>query len=360
MGPVEYGDVPQPHPLALELLYLVHYRLGLRLRAGREVAHDRLPGWQRWDELLLHTVLVVGNQGVGRRQYLRGGAVIAHHHDGAGSGVLPVEIQQVFHIGAPPGVDGLVRVAHDEQVLVIAAQHLHQLILQRVNVLELVNHDVFQALLPFQADIRVFLEDVQGKLDEVVVVQAEALFLLVEIAVEDDVVGGGGVVILLLQGLQGHGNHVPVIIRLLEQFLDFYHIPGSGEGHVPEGQPVLLVDDLEHRVDIAVVQHQEAAGILESVAVLLQNRHAEAVEGVDVPSVVVPGELVDALAHLVGRFVGKGHAQDVSRQNPQLVHQEGEAMGEGPGLAGARPGDNTHPSLGGGDGLPLRFIQFVQ
>ena len=153
--------------------------------------------------------------------------------------------------------------------------------------------------------------------------------------------------------------YVPVIIRLLEQFLDFYHIPGSGEGHVPEGQPALLVDDLEHRVDIAVVQHQEAAGILEGVAVLLQNRHAEAVEGVDVPSVVVPGELVDALAHLVGRFVGKGYAQDVPRQNPQLVHQESEAVGEGPGLAGACPGDNTHPSLGGGDGLPLRFVQFA-
>lgn len=83
-------------------------------------------------------------------------------------------------------------------------------------------------------------------------------------------------------------------------------------------------------------------------------------EGVDVAGVVVPGELVDALAHFVGRLVGEGDAQDVPRQNPQLVHQEREAVGEGPGLAGACPSDNTHPSLGGDDGLPLRIIQFVQ
>ena len=143
------------------------------------------------------------------------------------------------------------------------------------------------------------LEDVQGEFDQVVVVQAEALLLLVQIAVKDDVRGGGGPVILLLQRVQGQGDQVPVVVRLLEQLLNLDHVPGGGEGHVPEGETPLLIDDLEHGVNVRVVQHQEALGVLDRVAVLLEDGDAEAVEGVDVSGVVVPGEGVDALAHLI-------------------------------------------------------------
>ena len=83
-------------------------------------------------------------------------------------------------------------------------------------------------------------------------------------------------------------------------------------------------------------------------------------EGVDVAGVIVPGELVDALAHLVGRLVGEGDAQDVPRQDAQLIDQVGEPVGQGPGLAGARPSDHPDKALGGGDRLTLGGIQFSQ
>ena len=299
-------------------------------------------------------------EGIGCRQNLWCRAVVLHHHNGAHLGEVFIEVQQVFHIGAPPGVDGLVRVAHDEQVLMIAAKHLHQLILQRVDVLKLVYHDVLQALLPLEFDALVLLKDVEGELDEVVVVQAEALLLLVEVAVKDDVLRLYGVQVLLPQGVQRHGEHVQVVVRVFEQLAYLNHVPGVPVGHLPQGQAALLIDDLEHGVNVGVVQHQEALGVLHGVAVLLEDGHAEAVEGVDVAGVVVPGEGVNPLAHLVGGLVGEGDAQDVPRQDAQLVHQEGKSVGQRPGLPRAGPGDDPDEALSGSDSLPLGRIQVLK
>ena len=201
---------------------------------------------------------------------------------------------------APPGVDRLVRVPHHKEVFVIAAEDLHQRILELVNVLELVDHDILQPLLPLQPDVRVLLEEEEGEFDQIVVIQAEALLLLIQITVEDDVLRRRGAVIFLLQGLQGQGEHVPVVVRLPEQLSNLDPVPGGGKGHVPEGQAPFLVDDLEHGVNVRIVQHQEALGILDRVAVLLQDGHAEAVERVDIARVVVAGQGVDTLVHLVG------------------------------------------------------------
>ena len=271
-----------------------------------------------------------------------------------------VKVQQVLYIGPPPGVNGLVRVPHDEQIPVVAAQHLHQLILQGVDVLKLVDHNVPQPLLPLELDLRIFLEDVEGELDQVVVIQAKTFLLLVEIAVKDDVLRIDGVQILLFQVIQGHRQHVQIVIRFLEQLLDLNHVPGLAEGHIPESQAPLLIDDLEHGVDVGVVQHQEPLGVLDGVAVLLQDGGAEAVEGVDVARVVVPGEGVNPLAHLVGGLVGEGDAQDVAGQDAQLVHQIGEAVGQRPGLSRTRPGNDPDKAFGGGDGLPLGWIQLLE
>ena len=239
----------------------------------------------------------------------------------------------------------------------MGAEDLHELILEQVDVLELVDHDVFQPLLPLQADLCIFLKDVEGEFDEVVVVQAEALFFLVEIAVENDILHRRGRPVFLVEGLQGHIDQVQIVVRLFEELLDLDHVPGPGKGHVPEGQPPLLVDELEHIVDVRVVQNQEAPGILDRVAVLLEDGDAEAVEGVDIPRVVVAGEGVDALAHLVGRLVGEGHAENAAGEDAQVVDQVGEPVGEGPGLPGARPRDDPDEPLGGGDRLPLGGVE---
>ena len=49
----------------------------------------------------------------------------------------------------------------------------------------------------------------------------------------------------------------------------------------------------------------------------------------------------------------------VAGEDPQLVYQIGEAVGQRPGLAGARPRDHAHEALGGGDRLPLDGIESI-
>ena len=129
-------------------------------------------------------------------------------------------------------------------------QSFHQFILQGVDVLEFVDHDVFQPLLPFQTDIFPFFENMQRELDQVIVIQAEAFLFLIEITEKDNILCTDCCVILFFQRFQGQGYHVPVIFRPFEQFLYFNHIPGHGKGHVPQRQAPLFVNDLQHGVDV--------------------------------------------------------------------------------------------------------------
>ena len=341
----------------MQVLHLKGDPLRLLLGIRRMVTEDAFSVRQRGDQILLDSIAVFGDQRVRGLQNLRRGAVIFRHQDRLCAGVVRFKLHQVLHVRAAPGVDRLVRVAHDEEIFVVAAEHLHQLILQAVNVLKLVDHDVFQPLLPLEADLRILLKDVEGEFDQIVVVEREAFLLLVEIAVEDDLFRRRCVQILFVQRLKRHGDHVKIIIRVLEELLNFDHISRVREGHIPQRQPALLIDDGEHGVDVGVVQHEKALRILHGVAVLLQDGHAEAVEGVDIAGVVVAGEIVDALAHLIGGLVREGDAENVAGQNAHFVHEKGKAVGEGSRLAGARARDHAHEALRRRHSLQLRRVQ---
>ena len=297
---VKNGHIPQRHAAIMQPLHLAHHPMRLRLLRVGKVADDLLARGLRREQVLFDAVAVFCDQRVRRRQNLRRGTVVFHHHDGLHVWKDLVEIQQILDVRAAPGVDRLVRVAHDEEVAVIAAQHLHQLILQRVDILKLVDHDVFEPLLPLEPDVLVLLENIERELDEVVVVEAEALFLLIEIAVEDDVPRRVGTLVLFAQRVERHRDHVLVILRLLKEFSDLDHVPCGGIGHVAQREAALFVDDAKHRVDVGIIQHQKALRVLHRMAVLLQNGDTEAVERVDIARVVVAGQGVDTLAHLVG------------------------------------------------------------
>ena len=297
---VKDGHIPQRQTAIMQPLHLAHHPMRLRLLRVGKVADDLLARGLRREQVLFDAVAVFCDQRVRRRQNLRRGTVVFHHHDGLHVWKDLVEIQQIFDVRAAPGVDRLVRVAHDEEVAVIAAQHLHQLILQRVDILKLVDHDVFEPLLPLEPDVLVLLENIERELDEVVVVEAEALFLLIEIAVEDDVPRRVGALVLFAQRVERHRDHVLVILRLLKELSDLDHVPCGGIGHVAQCEAALFVDDAEHRVDVGIIQHQKALRVLHRMAVLLQNGDTEAVERVDIARVVVAGQGVDTLAHLVG------------------------------------------------------------
>ena len=312
-----------------------------RLLSVGKMADHRPPLWQHGNQFLFDAVCILFDQGIGHCQYLGSGTVIFHHEDGLRSGKTPVKVFQVGTVGSPPGVNGLVRVPYHEQVLMVGAQHFHQFVLEDVDILELVDHNIFQPLLPFQPDVFLLPEQIQGEFDQVVVIQPEAFLFLIQVPVKDNLFFISSLVVLLLQGLQRHGQHILIVLRLFKNLLYLDHVPGIGKSHVPQGQSPLFVDDLQHGVYIGIVQDEKAFWIPESVAVFLQNRNAEAVKGIDIPGIIVPGQVVDALPHLAGCFIGKGHAQDISRQDAKFIYQKSKPAGQCPRLSGACPGDDT-------------------
>ncbi len=334
--------------------------LRLVFRVRRHVAEDRGALRQFRDELLFDAADVLVDELVRRFQDGGCGAVVVHHVDGLHVRELGVELHEVPVVGTAPGVDGLVRVSDDEQVAVVARQHFHEQVLGLVDVLELVDHDVFEPLLPLAFDVRLHREDVEREQEQVVVVEAEALFLLVQIAVENDIVLLRGGLIFLVELIERHADEVFVVFRFPEQLLVFDHVPCIAKGHVPEGEAALLVDDLEHGVDVRVVEDQEILRVADGVAVLLQDGDAEAVERVDVACVVIAGQLVDALAHLVGRLVRERDAKDVSGQDADVVDKVSEPVGERSGLPGAGSRNDADEAFGRGDGFSLLLVEAFQ
>ena len=209
----------------------------------------------------------------------------------------PVKVQQVPHIRAAPDVNRLIRISHYEQIAVVSAQNAHQLVLRLVDILKFVDHNIFQSTLPLDADLLILLKNVQDKFDEIIVIQSEALFFLIEIAVEND--------ILRFFRFEILPDQVSVIFRFAIELSYLDHISGFAECHIPERQAPLFIDDFQHGVDVGIVQHKKAFRVLRRVAVFLKNRNAETVECIDISGVIVPGQIVDALSHFVCGFVRK-------------------------------------------------------
>ena len=357
---IEYGHVAVGDAALVQLGNARTYAPGLVLGTLTVHPDHRRAGGQGGGELLFHAVAVFAYEAVRRGEYLGRGAVVLHHHDGLRAGKLAVEVQQELHARPAPGVDGLVGVSDDEKVFVVAAERAHEAVLGLVYVLELVHHDVLQPLLPLAAYLALALENVEGEEDEVVVVQAEALFLLVEVAVEDDVPRADGVEVLPVQGLQVHVYHVEVVFGVLDALAELYHVPRVGVCHVAQGEAALFVDAGEHDVDVSVVEDEEAFGVLHRVTVLLEHGDAEAVEGADVAGVAVAGECAYALAHLGGGLVREGDAEDAAGRDTQLVYKVGKAAREGARLTGARAGHDADVALRRSDRLALTAVQAFQ
>ena len=337
-------------------LDVFHHPLGFLRAVLREMTDDRYAIGKHREQLLLDPLPVLPDQSIGHPEDLRRRTVILHHHDRLRARMMLVEVQQILHVRTAPGVDGLVRIAHDEEVMVVGAQHLHEPVLQRIDVLELVDLDVHEPLLPLLRDVRMLLEDVETQNDEIVVVDRKGFPLLVEIAVKEDVIHLGRLEILLMQLIDRERDHVEEVARLRETLSHLKHISCTREGLIPEREPPLLIDDLQHLIDVAVIEHHKALRIADRMAVLLQDVHTETMEGADIARVVITRQLMDPLPHLVGCLVREGHTEDVPRQHPELRHEIRETMRQRPRLPGSRPRDHTHEALRRRHRLKLRFI----
>ncbi len=152
---------------------------------------------------LLAATRVLGDDGIGRRQDVLGGAVVLFEQDRAGLRIVALELLDVADRGAAEGVDRLVGVAHHAQfargdggfLLRIAHEGAHQHVLRVVGVLVLVDQHVTEPASVVLGDLRVRLQQRHRLADEIVEVEgvrrAQAL-LVVRVDPGDDAGEFGG------------------------------------------------------------------------------------------------------------------------------------------------------------------------
>ena len=161
----------------------------LRHRARRPLRHElqrRGPGGVRRGA----AAAPAGEEVVGELDHLRGGTVVPDQLDHVGLGIHGLEAEQVLRGGAGEGVDGLAGVAHDAEVVAAAEPQLQEPLLQRRDVLVLVDDEVPVLLPDGRGHLRVLLQDADGDQQHVLEVDDVAVGLDVLIGLEDPRHGG--------------------------------------------------------------------------------------------------------------------------------------------------------------------------
>ena len=303
-------------------------------------------------ERLLLAAPVVGDHLVGGVQYVAGGAVVLLQLDGHALREVLLEVQYVAQVRAAPAVDGLVVVAHHAQVVPVPGQQPHQHVLGRVGVLVFV-HQYVAELVPVIVQHRGMLCQQHQRLDQQIVevqrvVAPQRLLVepvgLVQLAAAE-------IALRFLQPLRGGqqpvlrvGDHrLDLLGRefLVRQVQLLRH--GAYDGHAV----VLVVDG-------------ELALVAQLFDVPAQYPRAAGMERGD-PGVLggLARQGVHALGHLPGRLVGEGDGQYVPRRDA-LLHQVSHPIGQHPGLAAARSGQNKQRAFRLLDGGALLGIQLIQ
>ncbi len=111
------------------------------------------------------------DDGVGGVEDQLGAPVVLLELDDRGPGLVALEVEDVAQVGAAPGVDRLVVVAHDAQVVVGRGERPDDPVLGGVRVLVLVDVEVAPAGLVAGEDLGLRLEEADGLDEEVVEVE---------------------------------------------------------------------------------------------------------------------------------------------------------------------------------------------
>ena len=158
-------------------------------------------------ELLALALSVVGDDGVGRVQDVGGASVVLLKADDPAALVLAFKAQDIFNGGAAEFIDALVIVAHHADIAPAPRQKRGQAVLQAVRVLVLVDEHIAEAALPVLQHVGVFLQELDGVVNEIVKVhgvggKAAAGVLLIDLAVfsSPEIRGHGGCLQICCRG----------------------------------------------------------------------------------------------------------------------------------------------------------------
>ena len=302
---------------------------------------------------LAEPALVMREQPGGGGQDRRGRAVVRFQPDDLGTRKIPLELQDVLDLGTPPGIDALVVVADAADVLFFLRQQAEPVILHQVGVLVLVHQDVAEGAVVVRQHFRVALQKVGGEQQEVAEIgRVQRAQPVLVGAVQSERPAVGEVALLV-------GRHLAGAEAAVLPFLDLRHQRVR--------RPALRVhlggvhDLLEQPHLVVGIEDREIALQAHPLGVAPQHPGRERVEGAEPqPLRWLAQDLRHPLAHLARRLVGEGDGEDLVGKSAARKQDVGEAGGEHPGLAGARPRQHQHRPLGRFHRLALRLVQAIE
>ena len=205
------------------------------------------------------------------------------------------EAFQIAGAGAAPGVDGLVFVADDADVLARAGEQADEFFLRAVGVLEFVHHDVVKAGIPGGADVGMIAKQVHGAEKQIVKIEGAGFAQDFVVGAED----GGGFLARFVAGLRGVGFHVVGSEAVIFGVAD---LGAHGAGRVIVGGEVELGESAFYGGGLVVViVDREIARQAEVMGFAADQARAEGMKSGD-PDVggVAPGgaqQVADAVFH---------------------------------------------------------------
>ena len=266
------------------------------------------------------------------------------------------EVQHVADRGRPEGIDGLGVVAHDSEGPATVAQGSHDVRLQAVGVLVLVDQDVVVGV-------------GQGRPEGVVgggrppvqekIVEVEQVVL----ALPPGVAAEGRRHQALLVVHPGKGPAQDVLERRAR--VDDARVDGDerllARQPAPQLGPVrcrLVAGQLHEVSRVALVHDAEAVPQTQQGAVLAQHPVGDGVErpGVHLPRPGRPDQVAQPPDQLVRATPAERHQQQSLRRHA-TVDEPGQPGNQRPGLAGARPGHDEQRRPIVVHGLPLHRVQ---
>ena len=333
---VEDGHVVVARALGVDLLDLGSDPAALVALVAGLVGVHQLTVAARGEQALLLAAAVVGHHGVGGVEDVAEGAVVLLELHHLGVGVVLLEVQDVLDVGATPGVDGLVVVAHDHEVAAGGGQHVRDLVLDVVGVLVLVHADLHEAVLVLLEHIGVVPQQAVRVDEQVIEVHGVGtLETNLQLAVD---AGSSRERRRVGQALELVGQHEGVL--------------GAGDLGADAVERELLglnlevAHDLLHKaLGVVVIIDGEVGAKSQLVGVLAQDAHAHGVEGAHPHATGAAGEQgVQALAHLGGGLVGEGDGEHLPGAHALVGDHVGDAVGEHARLARAGAGEHEQGS----------------
>ena len=306
------------------------------------------------EQRLAQPAFIISNEGRSGLQDIGGGAIVALQLDYLRTGEIALEAQDIVHLGAAPAIYGLIVVAHDADIgfrgrLALGEQAQPE-ILGGVAVLIFVHQHVFELAVIFGEHFRIFAKQPNAFEQEVAeigsVERLEArLVIVIELAA-------------LAIGIIGAVGRRDVLGQQASV------LPGVEHARKLAGRPPLFVDifrfqQLLDDADLVVgVENGELRLEIDQFGMLAQDAGRDRVEGAHPGQAIERRhQFVNALLHLGGGLVGKGHSENLAAPGYALVENMGDAGGENAGLAGAGAGQNQQRPLGRQHGIALLGIE---